>query len=70
MPEGKHDDARTEQDPFGHRGEHGQRDAEIEDRVVEREVLASPDRVVPELLGELCDRPVAAGIGRSVGELA
>ena len=37
---------------------------------MEREVLAGPDRVVAELLGELGDRPVPAGIGELGRELA
>ncbi len=67
VPQRQQDDTRAEQDPFGHRGERRERDAEIEDRVVEREVLAGPDRVVPELLGELGDGTEAAGVGRTPG---
>ena len=60
MPERKEHDAGSERDPARDGGERRERDAEVEDRVVEREVLAGPDRVVAELLGELGDRPEAA----------
>ena len=69
VPQREEDDTRAEQDPFGHRGERRERDAEIEDRVVEREVLACPDRVVPELLRELGDGTEAAGVGKTLREL-
>ena len=63
MPERKEHDAGSERDPARDGGERRERDAEVEDRVVEREVLAGPDRVVAELLGELARRP-GTGPGR------
>ena len=70
MPERQEHDARSERDPARDGGEGRERDAEVEDRVVEREVLAGPDRVVAELLGELGDRPVAARVGQRGRKLA
>jgi len=69
VPQREKDDTRAEEDPFGDRGERRERDAEIEDRVVEREVLACPDRVVPELLRELGDGTEASGVRKTLREL-
>ena len=57
-------DARTEQQALCDGGERRQRDPEVEDRVVEGEVLAGPDRVVPELLGQLRNRAEPARVRR------
>ena len=46
-------------------GERGQCDPEVEDRVVKGKVLACPERVVAQLLGELGDGAVAPRSGSS-----
>ena len=70
VPERKEHDARSEHDSPRDGRERRERDAEIEDRVVEREVLAGPDRVVTQLLGELGDGPVSARVGELGRKLA
>jgi hypothetical protein len=70
VPERKEHDARSEHDAPRDGRERRERDAEVEDRVVEREVLAGPDRVVAELLGELGDGPVSGRVGELGRELA
>ena len=69
MTQREEHDPRPEQHALGDRGERRQRDPEVEDRVVEREVLARPDRVVAELLRQLGHGAEATRVGRLVGEL-
>ncbi len=69
VPERQEHHSRSERDPARDGGEGRERDAEVEDRIVEREMLAGPDRVVPQLLGELGDRPVPARVGELGREL-
>ena len=70
MAERKKDHTRSDRDPPRDGGEGREGDAEVEDRVQEREMLAGPDRVVAELLGELGDGPVPARVGEHGRKLA
>ena len=69
MAQRQQDDACPEQDPFGYGGEGRERDAEIQDRVMEGKMLTRPDRVEPELLRELGDRTVTPRVGKTFEEL-
>src|SRR5262249_54526092 len=51
-------------------GEDGQRHAEVENRILEGQVLAGPERSVAEPLGELGDRCEDPGVGPPADELA
>jgi hypothetical protein len=70
MAERQQDDPGADGDTFGRSGERGQGDHDIEDRVVERDVIARPDRVVADRLGELGRRPEQARVRRPLDQLA
>src|SRR5579859_4349205 len=69
VPERQEDDGRADRDPLRAGREARERDGDVEDRVVERDVVARPDRVVPRLLGQLGHDPEEPGIRQPAEEL-
>ena len=70
VPERQQHDGRADRDPLRAGREARERHGDVEDRVVERDVVAGPERVVSGFLGHLGHGPEVAGVRELADHLA